>query len=911
MTLPAGARLGPFEVQSLLGAGGMGEVYKALDTRLARAVALKVLPHHIAADPDFRERFQREARAISSLNHPHICAIHDVGEAPDPTGRGEPIHYLVMEYLEGQTLAERLERGRLTLEQTLHFGIQVARALESAHRAGIVHRDLKPANIMLTRSGAKLLDFGMAKVREAGGGVGGGAGVTVSDETRSLTGQGTIVGTLQYMSPEQLEGRPADARSDIFAFGAVLYEMLTGTRAFAGSSQASVIAAILEREPAPPSALQPLTPPGLDRVIRTCLAKDPDARWQSAGDLVLELQWAGDSPQPGGGAGAPVRRSSWSRLAWVAAGVLAVVVAILGWQLTRQEPQAARPVVRASVLLPDGVQFPTIGSVSPGGRLALSPNGRWLAIAAVDAAGIQRLWVRGMDGLVAQPVTGTEGAISPFWSPDSRSIGFTAQGKLKRVDVLGGQPVVICDTDFFATGSWSRDDVILFTPAPGAGLHRVPATGGMPVPVTEPDPDAGDVDHRNPYFLPDGRHFLYLAVGSATGGPNDPRAIYVGSLDQTEPARLLIEGGSNAKYATERILFLRGGDLVAQAFDPDALALTGDPIVVAEQIDIIGSAATGAFTVSDTGVLAYRAGTGQASDLVWIDRQGRRLGVLAEGAEFGDVELSPDGARAAVSVLDPTRGTRDIWLVDTTSGQRTRFTFDPADDVAPIWRPDGSGIVFTSRRTGQYTLFEKAASGAGSESALPLRASDAYPVSLTPDGRQLLFWTAGGATGNRLWLAALDGDEAAAPLVEGPSSPGRFSPDGQWVAYYTSESGRFEVYVRPFPDDNGRWQVSSGGGNLVRWSRDGTELFFVAPDGTLMAARVDAAAGAFAVPGVQRLFQARPAGPRYFYDVTPDGQRFLVNTPAEGGDASSITLVLNWTGSARVAPLRGGFPPPR
>jgi Tol biopolymer transport system component len=868
----------------------MGEVYKARDTRLGRVVAIKVLSPRLAEDPHFRVRFEREARAISQLNHPHICTLYDIGEA---TGSDAPagtlVSYLVMELLDGETLAERLACGPLPLDQALTYATQIADALDKAHRHGFIHRDLKPGNVMVTKkAGVKLLDFGLAEERAQPLPAGWADAAT---RTNPVGAPGMVLGSLHYLAPEQLDARQSDERTDIFACGALIYEMVTGRKAFDAASPAGVIAAIMHGRPSV-IALQPSAPPALEHVVTTCLAKDPDERWQNAGDLARELTWIASTAAKSAvvataGAGRGPR-------VWMAVAGLFVLstLALLAVQF-RQPSAPAAPVYRTSILLPEGVRFPAAGPVGGSGRFAISPDGRRIAFVATDPNGNQNLWVRPLDSLAAAEIAGTDGATSPFWSPDSRVIAFVARGQLKTVDPASGSPVVVASTAFNATGAWTDDNVIVFTPTPQSSLHSVSASGGTPRPVTTLDKEAGDVLHRNPFFLPDHRHFLYVAVSARNGGSTGPRAVYVGSLDAAGPGRLLIENGSSMKYSQGRLIFLRDNTLMAQPFDVDRLTLTGEPRPVAEQVELNGPASA-SFTISETGVLVYQPAAAQGSQLVWFDREGRQLGTVGDAAEYGDVELSPDGRAAALSVLDAAANTRDLWLFDLARGVRTRFTFDRGDDVWPIWSVDGRSLFFASNRRGHFDLYQKATTGVGSEAPLFADTSDKYPTSSLPDGRSLLFWAfdADGATLSRLPLTP---EPKPTTFLRTPVGPGRLSPDGRRVAYSSAESGRLEVYVVPFPLASRKWQVSSAGGTQPRWRNDGKELFYAARDNKLMAVSVEGHGSAFEVGPARQLFEARPVGPRSFYDVTPDGQRFLVNSLRNEGLSSSITIVQNWS----------------
>jgi eukaryotic-like serine/threonine-protein kinase len=886
MTLSAGARLGPYEILSALGAGGMGEVYKARDTRLERTVAIKVLQSHLSSSPEDRQRFEREAKTISALSHPHVCALYDVGNQ-------DGVEYLVMEYLEGETLEGRLAKGPLPLEQTLRYGIEIADALDRAHRQGIVHRDLKPANVMLTKGGLKLLDFGLAKAIPPPASTS--SLTALPTAAQNLTAEGMILGTFQYMAPEQLEGGEADARTDIFAFGAVLYEMATGRKAFSGTSQASTIGAILHTEPPPISTVQPMAPPVLDRVVKTCLSKDADDRFQTAHDVRLQLQWIAEGgSQAGLPASVVARRRSRERL-WAVWALLSTVaaVALAAWMFgNRPEPPR---VFLSSILPPENVQF-AFGS----GAMALSPDGSRVAFPGSLADGKRMLFVRPLAAISAQPLAGTEGAAWPFWSPDSRFLGFFASGKLKKIEASGGPPETITDAQSGRGGSWNREGVIVFAATHRSSLARVSAAGGTPAPMTELDASRGETTHRLPFFLPDGRHFLYLALGPAAGATGN--ALWIGSLD-SKKGELLLRVDSSAAFAPSsagasrgHLLFLREETLMAQPFDAKKRRLTGEAFPVAEHVSQ-GQSNNAIFSVSENGLLAYQAGGSlELSQLTWFDRNGKELEALGAPASYNRPRLSHDGLRVAVEITDPQTRAADIWVSDLTRRTQTRFTFDSADDSIPIWSPDDSRIAFMSGRKGPGDLYWKAADGTGAKELL-LATGDAKPASdWSADGRFIAF-TSFAIQANRgsLWGLSLPDRKPTLFLQAAFSvSNGQFSPDGRWMAYQSEESGRTEIYVMSLPGPGGKWQVSTAGGRLAAWSRNGKEIFYLAPDGKLMS--VDVKTTPTFQAGIPKaLFSVRikSTGGRH-YDVSADGQKFLINVPARQETAPPVTLVQNW-----------------
>jgi Tol biopolymer transport system component len=868
MSLASGTRIGPYEITGTLGAGGMGEVYRARDTRLGRDVAMKVLPAGFASDPDRLQRFEQEARAAAALNHPNILAVYDIGHHD-----GAP--FIVSELLDGENLRDHLRGGAVPVRKAVEYGVQVAQGLAAAHDKGIVHRDLKPENIFVTHDGrVKILDFSLAKLTQAEAA---GAGLSALPTTPPRTQDGVILGTVGYMSPEQVRGDRADHRADIFAFGAVLYEMLGGRQAFHRETGIETMAAILREDPPELPIAQRQIPPALDRLVRKCLEKTPAARLQSASDLAFALEGLSshsDRTEVRGALAVDVRRWSRARLVW--AVMTAVLVATMGWlgaAMYLRTPPANPDVVRATIDLPSGGYVFSVDHF-----LAISPDGRRVAFAAQGPDGRRQLWLRPFNGVAAQPLAGTEGATDPFWSPDSRFIAFFAGGKLKKMDAAGGPVSVLCDAANAAGGTWNRDDVIVFSDF--STLYRVAASGGTPVLIAGPGPGDPDSLYQFPFFLPDGDHFVHRGRGLQT---------YVRSLSTNEVKPL--GGGGNAQYAQEHLVFWRDGALVAQALDTSRLDLTGEVVRIAE--DVRGAATGAAFSISDTGVLVYQqAGSGAESQLTWFDRAGRPIGELGEPGDYGDLELSPDGARLAVSVLDPARRTRDVWLFDVRRGLRNAFTFDPANEVAVMWSPDGNRVVFDSNRGGNFDLYEKPSNGAAEETLFFSGEGAERAFSWSPDGRYILFQTA-----TDLFALPLTGERKPVPLVTTSftTSRARFSPDGRWLAYTSYETGRDEVWVAPFPGPGGKWLVSTGGGSWSRWRRDGKEIFYVDPANRLMAAEVNGEGAAFEVQNVRPLFETRArTGPRYMYDVSADGQRFLINSLPEQPATPPLTLVINW-----------------
>lgn len=890
-------RLGPYEILSPLGAGGMGEVYRAKDTRLDRTVAIKVLPSHLSSDPDLRQRFEREARAISSLNHPHICTLHDVGHQ-------DGTDYLVMELIEGEPLSTRLQKGSLPTADLLRFSIQIADALDRAHRQGIIHRDLKPGNIMLTKTGVKVLDFGLAKVtlEPAKTGLS-----QLATEYRDITKEGTILGTIQYMAPEQLEGKETDARTDIFAFGAVMFEMATGKKAFEGASQASLIAAILKEEPKPLSQLQPMTPPILERLVKTCLAKDPEDRWQNAHDIANELRWISEAGAlPGPAAAAAINKSIAP--AWIAAAVLAVAL-IASWAWMRSHASSTPPPaeVRFRIQPEPGM---ALGPASQGAPdFAVSHDGTRLVYLArsESGSGKSQLYLRPLGSQSAQPIPGTENAYIPVWSPDDRQIAFAADGAIRKVTLPGGVSELVCNlSGTFLGADWRPDGSIVFA-SQNSGLQKAPPAGGQPVPVTMLDKATGENGNTYPVFLPDGRHFLYTSDNDTA----EKRGVYLGSLDSRNTVRLV-----DSRYKVEYVnpgyvLFIRG-PLLAQRLQLDPPALIGEPVVVADQLSVSSAANNAPFTASINGTILYRGGGSWAkTQLAWFDRAGRLLGKVGDVASDISVRLSPDGTRAAVATTTGPafksgagEEATNIWVVDLARGIRTRITFDPVtSDENPVWSPDGRFLAFASHRNNfRAAIYKKSATGDGRDQPLfPDLTTNPHPEDWSPDGKVLLVH-ANDELLDIFTVSLAGGEVKLVPLVSSQADDlqAQFSPDGHWIAYTSSESGRNEVYVRPFPGGDGKWQISSEGGSEPRWRGDGKEMFYMTADGTLMSVSVTAGAAFTASPPV-RLFKTATLpipigswGGAPQYDVSKDGSKFIINTQVTPPVPSSLYVIVNW-----------------
>jgi len=893
MALSAGTRLGPYEIQASLGAGGMGEVYRARDTRLERTVAIKILPERLSSSSELKVRFEREARAVSSLNHPHICHLYDVG-LQDGTS------FLVMEYLEGESLADRLRKGPLPLKQALQFSIQIADALTNAHRAGILHRDLKPGNVMLTAGGAKLLDFGLAKTAPALSGSAAAANsgmppstptmtlAELSSPSKGLTQRGTVVGTFQYMAPEVLQGAEADARSDIFSLGCVLYEIVTGRRAFEGKSQLSVLTGILERDPEPVSEMQPTSPAALDHLVKKCLEKNPDERFQSAHDVKVQLQWIAE-----GGAQTRVQTSSQKLglLPWLIAGAAVLLLAgsLAGYLL----PSRTGPMVRSFILPPAGTAFITFAPSS--GPPEISPDGTKLAFTARDDKGKVILYMRPLSAVTAEPLAGTEDASYPFWSPDSREIGFFAGGKLKKIDANGGPPQNLCDVAVGRGGTWNKEGVIVFSPGATQSLLRVAAEGGTPEAASKFDLSRGDNSHRWPQFLPDGRHFLFWARSSRGMQEHQVYVGTVGSLD----AKPLMKSRLPALYVPGYLLFLRDQTLMAQPFNARTLELSGVPTPIAEHVAVNSTTSRPVFSASNDRTIIYQIGSEQGGwQLLWLTRDGKQIGTVGDLAPYTDPAISPDGTRVAVGIFTG-QGSSDIWIFDSRRAAKTRLTFGTAILRFPLWSPDGKTIFYGSNAKGAYHIYAKAADGTGPEQVILEDDAFDYPWDISPDQKYLAYMrpAADGKGGTEMWALPLSGDRKPFPIVPSlfTNTWAAVAPNGKWMAYSSNESGRFEVYVTAFPGGGAKWEVSVNGGSMPKWRRDGKELFFLDPADNLMAVEVNTSGNTIQTGTPHLLF--RPVGLQSQlgpYTVTADGKRFLINGGNVKEENQPFVLVQNW-----------------
>ncbi|HET9529649.1 MAG TPA: protein kinase [Blastocatellia bacterium] len=883
MNLATGTMLGPYELLSPLGAGGMGEVYRANDTRLNRDVAIKVLPASFANDADRLLRFEQEARATSALNHPNILTVYDIG-----SHEGSP--YIVAELLEGEELRRQLSEGALPQRKAVDYAQQIASGLAAAHLKGIIHRDLKPENIFITTDGrVKILDFGLAKLKPAKQAAGAGSELATQ---KAVTDPGVVMGTVGYMSPEQVRGQEADHRSDIFSFGAILYEMLRGRRAFTGESPIEVMNAILKEEPEELTETNARINPALERIARRCLEKKAERRFQSTSDLCFAIEALS---MPSGSrietAALPAVAESRgkarlfgnAKLAWIVAGALLGLVAALlfilaSFRRPAVDVTATRFVIPAS-------EKETFTS------LAVSPDGRRL-VYGTSTEGKRRLWVRPLASLTAQPLPGTDKADTeafPFWSPDSRYVAFFADGKLKKMEISGGPAQTLADAPTPRGGSWNRDGVIIFSPTAQSPLYRVSVTGGEATQLTTLDESRQETSHRCPFFLPDGRHFLFFARTIQT----EDNVIYVGSLDSKEVKRV-IRADSNMAYALSGyLLFAREGTLMAQPFDAEGLQVTGEAFPVVEHIRYNPGNTLAGFSASEGGVLVYQTGTPAPNQLTWIDRSGNKLGTVGPPGSYNQLRLSPDEKRVAVIRADPPAITTDIWLIELARGVESRLTSDPSREDSPVWSPDGSQIAFSSNREGRANLYQKLSSGAGEVEELFKSGENKTVMDWSADGRFILFRTFGEKTRMDIWVLPTFGDRKPYPFLQSEFGEtwARFSPDGRWVAYVSNETGMNEVYVREFQGSGGKVPISTGGGGSARWRVDGKELFYIS-GGKLVAVDVKVVGSNFEAGVPRVLFEIpRSVG----FEVSGDGQRFLIPIPVEETSPTPITVVLNWT----------------
>ena len=902
MPLSPGTRLGVYEIVGAIGAGGMGEVYRARDTKLNRDVALKVLPEAFASDVDRLARFTREAQTLASLNHPNIAHIHGLEESGG-------VRALVMELVEGDDVSQRIGHGAIPVDEALAIARQVAEALEAAHQQGIIHRDLKPANIKVRPDGTvKVLDFGLAKALAPELGPARATHLSQSPTITSpamLTGAGIVLGTAAYMAPEQAKGQEADRRSDIWAFGCVLYEMLTGRRAFDGEDMTDVLGAVVRLEPRW-EALPSDVPSPVRTLLRQCLVKD---RRRRVGDIaavlfVLEYQ-ASLAP-----AVTVAPRSN--RIPWLVAALATsalIATAVVALRMSR-EGMPAPDLVQFTIAPPENMAFggPAAGGTGLNAQVAVSPDGRHIVFVA-GAQSAFRIWLRPVGSARAQAMEGTDGAAFPFWSPDSRFIAFFAGAKLKKVSIAGGPPLVLADAAAAMGGSWSRDHVIVFGSV-RSGLFRVPSAGGVPTAVTTVSD--GEDAHRWPHFLPDGRHFFYTAVTGACCPPPKPGVIKIGSLDQAEPASALLQADSSATYTSGRVLFARDQTLMTQAFDPDLRKLSGDAVTVTAPVSREGSRYV-SVSASENGTLVYAPGSLNPQQLIWFNRAGKTLGTLGESGVDVNLSLSPDERQVAVAERSGSPENLDIWTIDIARHLRNRVTTDSQPERSPVWSPDGTRIVFGrgafSGETAEIaSLMQTLANGngasetlfeAGSTSSRPCGPRQCFvgPTDWSRDGRFVLF-TFGGAFPSTadVWAAPLFGDRKPFPVVqtEFAETLATFSPDGRWIAYTTNETGQPNVYVQPFLRAGGKYRISPNGGRNPHWRADGKELFYLAADGAMTAVTIDATeAVAAGLPTT--LFPAGAVSANQAFSVTKDGKRFLVSTRPQDATATPLTVILNWT----------------
>ncbi|HEX7706890.1 MAG TPA: protein kinase [Thermoanaerobaculia bacterium] len=872
MEIRSGTRLGPYEVVAPAGAGGMGEVWRAKDTRLEREIAIKVLPAEFAANALLQARFDREAKTISSLNHPHICTLHDVGQESG-------LQFLVMELIEGETLADRLTKGRLPMDQVLRIGGQVAAALDAAHRKGIVHRDLKPGNVMLTRSGAKLLDFGLARSGAAFSGVA--AGDLSATAARPLTQEGTILGTFQYMAPEQLEGQEADARTDIFAFGALLYEMATGQRAFDGKTRTSLIASIVSGTPRPVSELVPMTPPAFEHVVRRCLEKDPDDRWQSAHDIAEQLRWIAEAGSQAG-VPAPVIRRRLTRDRLLMAG-LAAALAVIAVLAMRDLRRTAEPASAYRLTIPA-----MTSEYRRAGVAIVSPDGSAVAFTAMDSEFRTRIWVRRLDSFEAKPLEGT-GAATFCWSPDGQSIAFLMLGKLLRVPASGGPVQTIADLQELPASAgmtWGKEGVILIGSAE-SGIHQVPASGGSLQRVTTLDASKHERGHLMPQFLDDGTRFFFIAGVRDPKNADQPKTLYLGSLDGTPPRAIgTVPSKVFPDEASGSILFVRDGALMVSRFDFDAMQFEGEAVPLLEDVFFFDPLGTTGVSISRTGILTAQAPPG-GGRMTWLDIAGRTLGVVHGAPAHNQVRFSPDGTRIFAAVRDSKIGTFDLFAFDATRAGSSRLTYSRGWESHPTPSPDGTSIYYATDRVAAPDIAVKVLDSAEEDRLLLTEPALQYPSDVSPDGKLLLYSTdANPAKRSDVWVLPLDGKSKPFAFISTPANEyqARFSLDGRRVAYVSNESGSNEVYVRPFPGPGPARQISQGGGVEPAWSRDGRTIWFRSGN------RMMRVSSTFDADPEVVFENADIVG----YEVAPDGQRFLAVITSDVDASPPTRVITNW-----------------
>lgn len=888
MTLAAGSKLGRYEIRSSLGAGGMGEVYRARDTQLGRDVAVKVLPSTYSVDKDRLSRFEQEACAASALNHPNILIVHDIG-AHD----GAP--YIVSELLEGDTLRKRIGGTPLAQRRAIDYGLQIALGLAAAHEKGIVHRDLKPDNIFITNdSRVKILDFGLAKLTQ----VDGIQSQTEIPTRRVDTDPGVVMGTVGYMSPEQLKGCSVDQRSDIFSFGAILYEMLSGRRAFHGESAAETMSAILKEDPPELSDTNKAVSPGLERLVNHCLEKNPEGRFHSARDVAFALEAlsgsavANETTTAQSFVPTASRVRQWLPWALVVVGLLLAGITIT-WTYFHRQRTDAGPIEAMRFVIPMPEKALIFGPPT------ISPDGRYVVFRLNTGDGKEHLWMRALGSFEARPLIGTDGALQPFWSPDSRSVGFFANGKLKRIDVSGGSAQTICDAPANWSGAWGRDGTIIFSRGVASGLYGVPAAGGVPTQVTAVDPTRNEIEHIWPYFLPDGRHFLFLVRNAQP----ENSGIYVGTLDSKEVTRLLQAHSSVAYAPPGYVLFVRESTLMAQGFDADRLELKGDAFPVAEQTVRNPITGRAMFSASENGVLVLRAGGINNNQLIWFDRSGKQLGALTPPGSSNAPALSPDEKKVAVSRVDVQTGTAaDIWLIDLERGTQIRLTTDPASDTFPSWSPNGDRVAFVSTRNGATSIYQKPSNGTLPEEPLVSSAELKYNPQWSSNGQSIIYSQLNPKTNVDLYLLSLSGEKKSTSLLQTNfiEAQPRFSPNGRWIAYISNETGQFEVYVDSFPVSGAKLAISIGGGSQPQWRADGRELYYYGADRKLVAVEVNGDGPTFKVGEARPLFEIRVASidqsfpGNGYYTPTRDGKRFLVPSLPEAQERQQINVIVNW-----------------